>query len=144
MSTAAAPPTAALPGLAGYHHICLTVTDVPASERWYERVLGLQRVMVEPHADGGRSVVLARPGTPVFLGLAEHPTNGAEQFAEHRTGLDHVSLAVANRAELDGWRDHLDAIGVPHSDVTDVSEPFDYAVLVFRDPDNIQLEVTWS
>ncbi|HVL85059.1 MAG TPA: VOC family protein [Pseudonocardia sp.] len=136
--------TMAAPALAGYHHVSLTVTDVDASERWYARVLGLHRVMVEPHADGGHSVVLARPGTSVFLGLAAHPTNAAEAFGEHRTGLDHLSLAVGDRADLDTWREHLDALDVPHSGITEATEPFEYALIVFRDPDNIQLEVTWS
>ncbi|MHA6796709.1 VOC family protein [Pseudonocardia bannensis] len=132
------------PPIAGFHHVGLTVTDVSASEAWYERVLGMQRVMVEEHGDGGHTVVMARPDAPLFIGLAHHERNAAETFAEHRTGLDHVSLAVATRAELDGWRDHLDALGIPHSGVTERTEPFEYALLVFRDPDNIQLEVTWS
>lgn len=130
--------------LAGMHHVALTVTDQRASEQWYERVLGLRRVMVEAHPDGGSSVVLTRPGLPFFLGIAHHPTRDGARFAEQRTGLDHLSFAVRERADLDAWQDHLDACGVPHSGITERSEPFPYALIVFRDPDHIQLEVTWS
>lgn len=31
--------------------------------------------------------------------------------------------------------------GVTHSGVNDVTEPIPYSTLVFRDPDNIQLEL---
>jgi catechol 2,3-dioxygenase-like lactoylglutathione lyase family enzyme len=85
-----------------------------------------------------------RPGTAVFIGLNHHEAAAAERFAETRTGLDHVGLHVSERADLDRWVAHLDAQGVPHGGVTEVNEPFPYAVVVFRDPDNIQLEVVWT
>lgn len=133
------------PTLAGYHHVDLTVTDVVASEAWYGRVFGLQRAMLEPHPDGvGYAVVLNRPGTSLFLGLSHHPGNAQECFHETRTGLDHVSFAVSSRQELDGWLEELDRLGVPNSGITERSEPFDYALIVLRDPDGIQLEITWS
>lgn len=130
--------------LVGFHHVTLTVTDLAASESWYGQVLGMRRVMVEPHADGGTTVVLARPDIAVFVGLAQHPGNGSEPFGEHRTGLDHVSFAVGARSDLDVWREHLESHGVSHSGIAERDEPFPYALIVFRDPDNIQLEVTWS
>ena len=134
-----------LPSLVGYHHVDLTVTDVAVSEEWYRRVFGLQRVMVEPHPDGvGYAVVLTRPGTALFLGLSHHPGNKRECFRESRTGLDHVSFAVSSRPELDEWLATLNQLGVPSSGITVRSEPFDYALIVVRDPDGIQLEITWS
>src|SRR4029434_3464791 len=38
------------PALAGFHHVDLTVSDVEASETWYARVLGFQRIFLEKHA----------------------------------------------------------------------------------------------
>jgi glyoxylase I family protein len=135
---------AAVPQLGGIHHVDLTVPDVEASEAWYTRVLGLTRAFVEPHHQGtGYAVVLHRPGSPLFMGLNKHEANQGERFDECRTGLDHVAFHVADRAELDAWADHLDRQGVPHSGITESIEPFPYAVLVFRDPDNIQLELFW-
>jgi hypothetical protein len=34
----------------------------------------------------------------------------------------------------------LDSLGVPHNGVNDTDHPIPYSALVFRDPDNIQLE----
>ncbi len=134
-----------IPALGGIHHIGLTVSDIEASETWYARVLGLTRAFIEPHHQGtGRAVVLHRPGAPLSLGLDKHEANQGEQFDECRTGLDHVAFQVADRAALDAWVDHLDRQGVPHSGITEATEPFPYAVLVLRDPDNIQLELIWQ
>ena len=44
---------------------------------------------------------------------------------------------VSGRSELDAWESRLTELGVEHSPVNDQGG---YAVLVFRDPDNIQLE----
>jgi glyoxylase I family protein len=134
-----------VPALGGLHHIGLTVTDLEASEAWYTRVLGLSRAFVEPHNGGtGVAVVLHRPGSPLFLGLDKHEANQRERFEESRTGLDHVAFHVAERSELDAWVEHFDRHGVRHSGIAEFSEPFPFAVLVFRDPDNIQLELIWQ
>ncbi len=134
-----------VPGLGGIHHIGLTVPDIEASEAWYVRVLGLTRAFVEPHNGGtGYAVVLHRPGSPLFLGLDKHEANQGERFDECRTGLDHVAFHVADRAELDAWVDHFDRQGVQHSGIAEFTEPFPFAVVVFLDPDNVQLELIWQ
>jgi hypothetical protein len=51
-----------------------------------------------------------------------------------------VGLSVPARADLDAWAARLDELGVAHAGVTDVEEPVPYSALVFRDPDNVQLE----
>ena len=48
-----------------------------------------------------------------------------------------------SRADLDDWVIHLDRMGVPSGKITDRTEPFTYSTLVFRDPDNIQMELIW-
>ncbi len=134
----------AAPIVTGYHHLGLTVSDVEASEQWYGQVFGFQRAFVEPHNEGtGFAVVMNIPGTPVFLGLDKHDAHEGERFAEHRTGLDHLAVGVASREDLDTWVAHLDALGVEHSKINDISEPFPAATLCFRDPDNIALELMW-
>jgi catechol-2,3-dioxygenase len=132
------------PAVTGYHHLGLTVGDVDHSEERYGKVFGFQRAFVEPHHEGtGYAVVMNIPGTPLFLGLDKHDAHEGERFAEHRTGLDHLAVGVATREELDTWVGHLDALGVEHSGITDISEPFSAATLCFRDPDNIALELMW-
>jgi glyoxylase I family protein len=39
------------------------------------------------------------------------------------------------------WATWLDELGVEHSGVIDTDKPVPYSVVVFRDPDNIQLEL---
>jgi catechol 2,3-dioxygenase-like lactoylglutathione lyase family enzyme len=136
--------TTAVPTVTGYHHMGLTVGDVDRSEAWYGEVFGFQRVFVEPHNEGtGYAVVMNIPGTPLFLGLDKHDAHAGEPFAEHRTGLDHLAIGVAAREDLDRWVEHLDALGVEHSKINDLSEPFPAATLCFRDLDNIALELMW-
>jgi glyoxylase I family protein len=135
-----------VPSVEGLHHIGLTVCDIESSEAWYTRVLGLTRAFAEPHHGGGTgyAVVLHRPGTPLFLGLDKHDANQGQRFEESHTGLDHVAFHVADRSELAAWVEHFDRQGVPHSGINEFTEPFPFAVLVFRDPDNIQLELIWQ
>jgi catechol 2,3-dioxygenase-like lactoylglutathione lyase family enzyme len=133
-----------VPPVTGYHHIGLTVCDVDRSEEWYGKVLGFERAFVEPHNEAdGYAVVMNRPGTHLFIGLDNHGANEGERFGEHRTGLDHLAIGVAERSDLDTWVDHLDALGVAHSKINEVTEPFPYATVIVRDPDNIQLELMW-
>ena len=142
---AAAGTGSGIPPLTHYHHLGLTVRDIERSEAWYGEVLGFQRDFVEPHPDGvGYCIVMSRPGTSLFIGLDRHEANEAEDFSEHRTGLDHLAIAVERREDLDRWAEHLDRLGVRRSEVEDATlGPMTFAVLNFRDPDNIALELIW-
>ena len=127
-----------MPTISAIHHISLTVSDIERSVTWYSEVLGLTKLMDETHPDGsGYAVVLGKCDWSMCVGLHVHATNAGEAFAEHRTGLDHVSFLVSSRAELDEWDVRLTELGVTHSPVNDQDG---YSVVVFRDPDNIQLE----
>ncbi len=136
------------PGLAGINHFSATVTDVEASVAWYQRLFGMTRVPVTfPHYDceaTGYAVLLVEPGSGVVIGLHTNQANAGEAFDECRTGLDHVSFGVASRAGLAAWLTRLDELGVEHTGIRDEKEPFPYATVVFRDPDNIQLELIWQ
>jgi glyoxylase I family protein len=127
-----------MPEISGIHHVSVTVTDIETSVPWYAELLGLTKLMEEKHPDGtGYAVVLGKPDWSMCVGLHTHPTNERESFSESRTGLDHVGFMVTGRAELDAWESRLTELGVEHSPINDQEG---YAVLVFRDPDNIQLE----
>ena len=90
------------PGFSGVHHVSLTVTDLEASIGWYERVLQAVQIGVTiPHygcEDTGYSVLLAEPRSGLMFGLHKNIANRGDRFDEARTGLDHVSFAVAGRA----------------------------------------------
>jgi catechol 2,3-dioxygenase-like lactoylglutathione lyase family enzyme len=77
----------------------------------------------------------------LIFGLHTNTGNDAEPFDEARTGLDHVSFQVSSRAELQAWAEWLDKLDVPNTGIVDETEPITYSTVVFRDPDNIQLEL---
>ena len=133
------------PTITGIHHFSPTVRNVEASAEWYQKVFGLERVPVTfPHyerEETGYAVLLIDPNSGLAIGLHENKGNQGEQFDECRTGLDHIGFNVSNRAEMEQWVEHLTAIGVEHSGIRDVTEPMAFTTLVFRDPDNIQLEL---
>jgi catechol 2,3-dioxygenase-like lactoylglutathione lyase family enzyme len=136
--------SAMTPAVAGYHHFAPTVSDVEASAQWYERVFGMTRVPgTFPHhgEDNGYAVVLVDTRSGITLGLHHHEDNPGQPFDERRTGLDHMSFAVADRDDLDAWARWLDGLGVENSGVVDTDDPVPYSVVVFRDPDQIQLEL---
>lgn len=128
-----------MPDIASIHHVSLTVTDLERSVQWYKDVLGLVELMREEHPDGnGHAIILGKPDFSMCVGLHTHSANASEPCSETRTGLDHVSFGVARRADLDDWAAHLEKLDVVRSPIND--QP-GYSVLVFRDPDNIQLEL---
>ncbi|MGV0787617.1 VOC family protein [Mycolicibacterium sp. XJ2] len=134
-----------VPGITGIHHISITVTDLEASLAWYQRLLGADRLPMKfPHyerEDTGYGELLIDPRSGVVIGLHTNTGNDGNQFDEARTGLDHVALNVASRDELDAWTRRLDELGIEHSGVRAADEPFPFATVVFRDRDNIQLEL---
>ena len=140
-----AEPTAAITGI---HHFSPTVSDVEVSAAWYERVFNAMRIpMTFPHhelEDTGFAVLLMEPTSGLLIGLHHHEDNDGESFDESRTGLDHIGFGVANRADLDAWATKLDDLGIAHTNVRDIEGPAPFSTLVFRDPDNIQLEFIYA
>lgn len=128
------------PGFTGISHLDLSVSDVDASATWYERVLGVSRVRRVEFASRTMVVLLAREAGLV-IGLNAHIDRPGGPFDERHVGLDHVGFAVPRRKDLDTWQAHLAALGVEYSPVADGDSG---SALVFRDPDNIQLEIWWS
>ncbi len=137
-------PTVTRPKL---HHLALTVSDVDESIPWYEAVFGVKFMMDAPHP-GGVGKVLADESHELMIVLHRHDTNDGGLFGETRTGLDHVGFFVPTRTDLAAWQDHLEAHGVSRVDVADkpltqspIADEAYGSVIVFRDPDNIQLEL---
>jgi glyoxylase I family protein len=135
-----------IPAEVTLHHLALTVTDIDSSVAWYEKTFGVSRIMEVPHP-GGTGIGLSNEEQTLMIVLHRHDVNEGERFSERRTGLDHAGFVVASRADLERWQDHLEAHGVTRSDQADrpltqspiADTPYG-SVLVFRDPDNIQLE----
>ena len=131
------------------HHVRLTVTDIARSKDFYARLLG-----TGPAADfsdqAADPAVREDParlyGGCVFavgeqlLGLRPVAAAG-DRFRSTRVGLDHLSLAVASSDELRAVASRLDAAGVHHGEVTELTG-FGIAILSVQDPDDINLELT--
>lgn len=138
------PPSEA-PATTGIAHFSPTVSNIEASAAWYAQVFGLQRLdRIAPHhgdEDGGYAVLLVDPRTGFLVGLHHHENLVPGAFDERRVGLDHIAWSVAERVDLESWVKWLDQLGVDHSGIIDAKGASPYAVVVFRDPDNIQLEL---
>ena len=120
------------------HHITITVTDVERSVAFYSKILGFQKV-----ADFGSRVIMHNGHVLVALTPPTDPSQAIanDRFNENRVGLDHVSFAVENREELERAAEFLDAQGIARGEITDLA-PFGIYIMAFRDPDNVQLELT--
>jgi glyoxylase I family protein len=125
----------------GIHHLGLTVRNVDASAAWYQEVLGFRRDGEFEAPDGTRrKIFLRHDGLDVRIGLTQHQAGDQTAFDETRVGLDHLAFRVADGEELAAWAERLAAAGVTPSPVAAANSIPGAAVLVFRDPDQIQLE----
>jgi glyoxylase I family protein len=124
----------------GAHHLRLTVSDLERSLRFYTEVLGFElRVRFGPNS------VFLHDGT-MGLGLNTpwHEVSPGElRFDEARVGLDHLAFRVASPDDVQRAAERLDALGVARSEVKEGRIPGS-KLIVFRDPDNIQLEYYYS
>lgn len=124
----------AFPALA---HVAVTVTDLARSTEWYRALLGADPVLDEDETTGGFHHTVFVLGGGQLFGLHTHPAGADGSFDEHRTGLDHVAFACADRAELRDWCARLDELGIAHGGIVDAHYG---SGVSFRDPDNIALE----
>jgi glyoxylase I family protein len=124
--------------LTGIAHIALTVRDLATSIPWYRDVLELP-VLAEFFEDGQTRRKAILGNDTIRLGLVQHSAASDGAFDETRVGLDHLAFAVPY-GTIERWAARLDQLGIPYSPIApSVLQP-DLRVLVFRDPDAIQLE----
>jgi glyoxylase I family protein len=120
----------------GLDHIVLTVTDLERARRFYGDLLGFE-IGEEPDYLGGAYYFVVGG---VEISLVHHDrTPAGDRFSEFRVGLDHLSFAAPDEAALHALADKLIAAGVDTKGV-ETYAPSGKRYVVFRDPDNIQLE----
>lgn len=118
-------------------HVAVTVSDLERSREFYGRLFGSDPVLDEDTGTFYHVVYAMENGT--LFGLHTHPTaNEQTEFSEFRSGLDHVSFGVPNRADLEKWEGRLNELGIEHGGIKDAHYG---SGLSFRDPDNIALEL---
>jgi glyoxylase I family protein len=122
--------------IAGVHHVVFTVRDADRSAQWYTGLLGM-KVVSQRDDDAVRSRLLVHPDSGLVVGLRQDLGHADGAFDEFRTGLDHVSFRVPSRQDLEDWQERLSDAGVHFTPIVDTPSG---SVIVFRDPDNIQLE----
>jgi len=124
--------------LVGLSHLDLSVSDRHVSAHWYADVLGFE-IRGDRFNEAAQLswVHLVHP-CGLSIGLVEHPDNPGDPFDERRSGLDHVSFAVATREDVVELARRVAAHGRGDAAVNDTPEA---ALLVLRDPDRIQIEV---
>ena len=125
-----------MPSITGGHHIALTVTDADRSAEWYSGLLGMS-LLAAGDDETVKVRVLVDAASGWLLGLRQYHGREGDGFDEFRTGLDHFAFGVENRAALEKWERELSARGIAYTPIAETSIG---SVIVFRDPDNIQLE----
>ena len=120
------------------NHLTLTVTDLDRAREFYTGILGFQFLM-----DYGPKRLLSNGSVILALNLSPDPARAIaeDRFDENRVGLDHVSFNVSSREALEEAVRIFDECNVSHGEIKDLADLGMY-VLAFRDPDNIQLEMT--
>ena len=121
----------------GVHHLRLTVSDADRAREFYTTVLNFQ--VAVPLSNG---YLLSNGSVLLGIGSAPEQATSGDRFDENRVGLDHLSFSVRSRQALDEAARVLDEHGIPNGGVKDLGADFGLYILAFRDPDNIQLELT--
>lgn len=145
MSDTSSTPVAPLHGI---HHVRLTVTDIERSKAFYTMLLGADAQLdfsdqaADPEAVqdperlyGGCVFALGDQ----LVGLRPVATTG-DTFDSTRVGLDHLSLGVSSRSDLEAAASRLDAAGVENGGVRSLTG-MGMSILSFQDPDDINLEL---
>ena len=123
-----------MPTIEGLSHLSLSVSDRDASVSWYTEVLDFTVLVASMDEKRWKRSICAHP-SGIMLSLTEHGVSKPFDFTN--AGVDHVSFAVADRDELESWRQELAEHSVVHSPIVESDSGW---VLSFKDPDNIPLE----
>ena len=126
--------------IAGIHHITLICKSLERSSAFYRNLLGMRLVKQAANEDDPDARHLffgddqASPGT--LITCLEYPQMEAGKVGFGST--HHFALAVADREELEGWREYLTAQGVACTEVMD--RTFFHSIYL-RDPDGHIVEL---
>ena len=123
----------------GLDHLYLTVTDVAASEPWYDAVFGLLDFRKTDTAIAGA------PHRHYFNSIMQVSIRQSKSAAKHdpyAPGLHHVCLQVADNAAVDTFHRLVTARGFAATAPAVYSQyADDYYATFLEDPDGLRFEV---
>ena len=123
----------------GLLETALYTDDLPALERFYVEVIGLERIA----ATAGRNCVLRCGAAALILFDRSASAGAGGAFPPHGSvGGGHIAFAVADAAELQRWREHLSRHGVEVE--REVAWPDGDVSVYFRDPAGNSVELAPS
>jgi catechol 2,3-dioxygenase-like lactoylglutathione lyase family enzyme len=130
-----------VPAALGLDHVYLTVADLGASERFYDRLLG--------DALGFRKNTFTLGGDPHVhyydrhLGIVLRPARVPRPHEPYAPGLHHLCLRVDSAADVHAVAERLGALGLPATPARLYPEYApDYTATFVDDPDGVRLEIT--
>jgi catechol 2,3-dioxygenase-like lactoylglutathione lyase family enzyme len=119
----------------GLSHLAIRFTYLARAKKFYVETLGFQQLLETE----GLVLVNADGALLGIRGIAG-PTGSGDRFDPHRVGLDHLALAVADAAALDGLLQQLNAAGVPNNGI-ERDDLTGGTYISFYDPDGIAWEL---
>ena len=118
----------------GVHHVALRSTNLERSKRFYAETLGFPVLLEKPNL-----FIFGAGSTAVAVRGPEAGTPRGDVFSPFRVGLDHISLACADAAELERVAGALSSAGVENTGVK-LDETLGKRYVAFKDPDRIAWE----
>jgi glyoxylase I family protein len=120
-------------------HIYLTVSDLAASEAFYDEVMqalkfkkGIAPIGGDPHFHYFNQ----------YMQISIRPARSKLKFDPYAPGLHHICLEVPYKLEVDEAEEALRQIGVDTSTPQTYPEyAEDYYAIFFEDPDGIRFEI---
>ena len=121
----------------GVHHLALVCSDVEATIRFYQELLGFPLVgMFENRDYPGSSHFFFDIGNRNLLAFFDFPGLALDRAVEAVGGVQHLALSVT-RESFDQLRQRLDEAGVEY---LGPDRGLDLS-LYFKDPDGVQIEL---
>jgi len=116
-------------------HIGIGVKDAEISVKWYQEVLGLEKLTIKEW--GSYPVFMVsndRTGIAIFQNRAGNPVSMPE---DRKTGLPHIAFKVSF-VDFENAQKHLDTLNLGF----EYQDHFIAHSIYFRDPDNYCIEIT--
>jgi len=129
--------------MAGWiHHIDITVSDLPRSTDFYDRVL--PRMGFHRLSDVPEGPIWA--GERMEIGLVAARTVSERPHDRYAPGMHHLAFGAPNREAVGRLHQDLQGLG---AQVLDAPAPYDqygpgYYAVFFADPDGIKLEYVYT